>query len=120
MADKIWNPERECMKRGELEALQLERLKALVDYCDRNVEFYHNRLAQAGVTADRIKTLSDVQYIPYTTKTDLRDTYPFGMFSVPKKSWCGFTPPPAPRAIPRWWATPGRTWTTGRSRWPGW
>ena len=85
MADKIWNPERECMKRGELEALQLERLKALVDYCDRNVEFYHNRLAQAGVTADRIKTLSDVQYIPYTTKTDLRDTYPFGMFSVPKK-----------------------------------
>ena len=73
------------MSRPDMEALQLERLKALVDYCDRNVEFYHNRLAQAGVTADRIKTLSDVQYIPYTTKTDLRDTYPFGMFSVPKK-----------------------------------
>ena len=85
MADQIWNPERECMKRGELEALQLERLKALVDYCDRNVEFYHNRLAQAGVTADRIKTLSDVQYIPYTTKTDLRDPYPCGRFSVPNQ-----------------------------------
>ena len=75
----------ECMSRKELEALQLERLKALVDYCDRNVEFYHRRLSAAGVTADRIKTLADIEYIPFTTKADLRDTYPFGMFSVPKK-----------------------------------
>ena len=81
----IWNPEMECMNRRDLEALQLERLKALVDYCDRNVKFYHDRLEKAGVTADKIKALSDVQYIPYTTKTDLRDTYPFGMFSVPLK-----------------------------------
>ena len=80
----IWNPEMECMNRRGLEALQLERLKALVDYCDRNVKFYHDRLEKAGVTADKIKTLSDIQYIPYTTKTDLRDTYPFGMFSVPQ------------------------------------
>ena len=85
MADRIGNPERECMKRTELEALQLEQLKALVDYCDRNVAFYHKRLSEAGVTAEKIKTLSDIQYIPYTTKTDLRDTYPFGMFSVPMK-----------------------------------
>lgn len=85
MANAIWNPDMECMNRKDLESLQLERLKALVDYCDRNVEFYHNRLSAAGVTADKIKTLSDIQYIPYTTKTDLRDTYPFGMFSVPRK-----------------------------------
>ena len=75
----------ECMRRRELESLQLERLKALVDYCDRNVKFYHDRLEKVGVTADRIKALSDIQYIPYTTKADLRDTYPFGMFSVPLK-----------------------------------
>ena len=81
----IWNKEMECMNRKKMEELQLERLKALVDYCDKHVEFYHNRLQKAGVTADKIKTLSDIQYIPYTTKTDLRDTYPFGMFSVPKK-----------------------------------
>ena len=81
----IWNKDMECMSRRDLEALQLERLKALVDYCDRNVEFYHKRLEAAGVTADKIKVLSDVQYIPYTTKADLRDTYPFGMFSVPRK-----------------------------------
>ena len=85
MAKTIWNPEMECMDRKKLEALQLERLKALVEYCDRTVPFYHDRLAAAGVTADKIKTLSDVQYIPYTTKADLRDTYPFGMFSVPRK-----------------------------------
>lgn len=85
MTNLIWNREMECMPRRDLEALQLTRLRALVDYCDRNVEFYHKRLAAAGVTADKIKTLSDIQYIPYTTKSDLRDTYPFGMFSVPVK-----------------------------------
>ena len=85
MASQIWNPKMECMDRRQMEALQLERLRELVDYCDRNVEFYHKRLSEAGVTADKIKTLSDIQYIPYTTKTDLRDNYPFGLFSVPTK-----------------------------------
>ncbi len=85
MESAIWNRDMECMKRADMEALQLERLKALVDYCDRHVEFYHKRLEAAGVTADKIKALSDIRYIPYTTKGDLRDTYPFGMFSVPKK-----------------------------------
>ena len=85
MKQAIWNREMECMDRRKLEELQLERLKALVDYCDRNVEFYHKRLEKAGVTADKIKCLSDIRYIPYTTKADLRDNYPFGLFSVPKK-----------------------------------
>ncbi len=83
MENRIFNKEMECMPRKELEALQLERLKALVDYCEKNSEFYAKRLAKAGVTADKIKCLSDIQYIPYTTKDDLRDTYPFGMLSVP-------------------------------------
>lgn len=82
---RIWNKEMECMRRSDLEALQLTRLKALVDYCDRNVPFYHKRLTEAGVTADKIKCLSDVQYIPFTTKTDLRDNYPFGLFAAPRK-----------------------------------
>ncbi len=83
MENRIFNKEMECMSRKDMEALQLERLKALVDYCEKNSEFYAKRLAKAGVTADKIKCLSDIEYIPYTTKTDLRDTYPFGMFSVP-------------------------------------
>ncbi len=85
MKNKIFNPEMECMSRKDLEALQLERLKSLVDYCEKNSEFYAKRLAKAGVTADKIKCLSDIEYIPYTTKDDLRDTYPFGMLSVPRE-----------------------------------
>ena len=75
----------ETMPRKELEALQLERLKHLVDYCYNNVPFYHKKLDEAGVTADKIKQLSDIQYIPFTNKSDLRDNYPYGLFAVPQK-----------------------------------
>ena len=76
----------ETMPRKELEALQLERLKWVVDYCYRNVPFYQKRLDQCGVTADKIKQLSDVEYIPFTTKDDIRDNYPFGLFAQPMKN----------------------------------
>ena len=72
----------ETMNRRDLEALQL---KHIVDYCYNNVPFYHERLRQAGVTGDKIKTLSDVQYIPCTTKDDIRDNYPFQMLAQPMK-----------------------------------
>lgn len=75
----------ETLPRKEIEKLQLERLKHQVQYCMDNVEFYHKRLTKAGVTADKIKTLSDIQYIPYTTKADIRDNYPFGLFARPMK-----------------------------------
>ena len=88
------------MNRGDLEALQLERLKYIVDYCYNNVPFYHERLRHAGVTGDKIKTLSDVQYIPCTTKDDIRDNYPFQMLAQPMKKLCGFMPPPAPQGKP--------------------
>ncbi|MGN0605494.1 MAG: phenylacetate--CoA ligase family protein [Oscillospiraceae bacterium] len=76
----------ETMPRQEIEKLQLERLKKLVDYCMNNIPFYNKRLTEAGVTSDKIKTLSDIQYIPYTTKADIRDTYPFGLFGQPMKN----------------------------------
>ncbi len=75
----------ETMPRKDLEALQLERLRRIVDYCYNNVPFYHERLSKAGVTGDKIKTLSDIQYIPFTNKSDIRDHYPFGLFAVPQK-----------------------------------
>ncbi|MDD2956166.1 MAG: phenylacetate--CoA ligase [Oscillospiraceae bacterium] len=81
----FWQKEIETMKRPDLEALQLERLKQVVKRCYENVPFYHNRLEKAGVTPDKIKTLSDIQYIPYTTKDDIRDTYPYGLFAAPMK-----------------------------------
>ena len=73
------------MSRKNMEALQLERLKELVDYCDKHVAFYHERFSKAGVSADKIKCLQDIQHFPFLNKTDLRDTYPFGLFSVPQK-----------------------------------
>ena len=75
----------ETMSRQEIETLQLERLKHQVQYCMDNVPFYHKRLTEAGISADKIKTLSDIQYIPYTTKADIRDNYPYGLFARPMK-----------------------------------
>ena len=80
----FFQKEIETMKRSELEALQLERLKWTVDYCYKNVPFY-KKLDEAGISADKIKSLSDIKYIPPTTKADLRDNYPFGLFARPMK-----------------------------------
>ena len=81
----FFQKEIETMPRRSLEELQLERLKWTVGYCYENIPFYHNRLEKAGVTPDRLKCLSDIQYIPYTTKDDIRDNYPFGLFGRPMK-----------------------------------
>ncbi len=75
----------ETMSRQKIEEIQLTRLKALVDYCYNNVPFYHDRLDKAGITGDKIKSLDDIKYIPYTTKDDIRDNYPFGLFGQPLK-----------------------------------
>lgn len=81
----FFQKEIETMNRKELGALQLERLKWTVDYCYKNVPFYTKKLDEAGVTADKIKSLSDIKYIPPTTKADLRDNYPFGLFAKPMR-----------------------------------
>lgn len=81
----FWQKELETMNRRELEQLQLTKLQWAVKHCYDNVKFYHDRLNSVGVTPDKIKVLSDLQYIPYTTKEDIRDTYPYGLFGVPMK-----------------------------------
>ena len=72
------------LDRAELEALQLERLRATVRRAEQ-VPHYRRALADAGVTADDIGSLDDVRRLPFTTKADLRDNYPFGMFAVPRE-----------------------------------
>jgi phenylacetate-CoA ligase len=72
------------LDRAELEALQLERLRATVRHAGR-VPHYRRALADAGVTVDDIGSLDDVRRLPFTTKADLRDNYPFGMFAVPRE-----------------------------------
>lgn len=70
------------MTRPEIERLQLERLKSTVNHC-MNSAFYKKRFEDAGLKADDIQSLADLSKIPFTTKQDLRDNYPFGIASVP-------------------------------------
>lgn len=73
----------ERMPREEVEALQLRRLRRTLRHAYDNVELYRKKFDQAGVTPDDCRTLQDLAQFPFTTKADLRETYPFGMFAVP-------------------------------------
>ncbi|MCL2089023.1 MAG: phenylacetate--CoA ligase [Oscillospiraceae bacterium] len=75
----------ERMSRADMSRLQLDKLRHIVDYCIANVPFYAERLSAAGVCGSRIKSLDDIKHIPFTTKEDLRDNYPFGLFGAPMK-----------------------------------
>ena len=79
----IWNKEIECMPRDEMTRIQSERLVKLVKYVYDNVPFYRNRMDSVGVKPSDIKGIEDITKLPYTTKDDLRDTYPFGLFAAP-------------------------------------
>lgn len=79
-----FNPELETMSRPELEALQLERLRKTVSHA-MNAPFYKEKLQEMGVTLDDIKTVDDVKKLPFTTKEDLRNNYPFGLACVPMR-----------------------------------
>lgn len=79
-----FNPELETMSRSELEALQLERLKKTVRHC-MNAEFYQKKFKELGTTPDDIQSLDDVRKLPFTSKEDLRENYPFGLACVPLK-----------------------------------
>ncbi len=77
-----YHPELETLSRSGIEALQSERLRATVRHC-MDSPFYKKRFAECGLTPDDIRTPADLYKIPFTTKQDLRDTYPFGIASVP-------------------------------------
>jgi phenylacetate-CoA ligase len=79
----IWNEKAECMSQEQKEKLQLERLQNVVKRAYENVPYYRKRFDEAGVKPEDIKTLKDIERLPFTTKTDLREAYPFGMFAVP-------------------------------------
>jgi len=79
----IWNPEYECMDRTALHALQLRRLQMTVSWVHERVPYYRERMDAAGVRPRDIRSLDDVRRLPFTDKSALRDTYPFGMFGLP-------------------------------------
>ena len=75
---EYWQPEIETMPREQLEALQIKKLKASINIALQS-PFYKKRLGDAGITADSINSLEDLRKIPFTTKQDLRDNYPYGL-----------------------------------------
>jgi phenylacetate-CoA ligase len=81
--NKIWNPRWECADRETLRREQLARLQETITYTYRHVPFYRARLDAAGIAPTDIRCLEDIRLIPFTTKQDFHDTYPFGLFAVP-------------------------------------
>lgn len=79
----IWNETKECMSRDEKQALQSARLVKAVDRVYHNVPYYRKKMQQVGIEPGDIRGLEDLHKLPYTTKDDLRDNYPFGLFAVP-------------------------------------
>ncbi len=79
----IYNMEYETMPRDALEAIQFRRLQATLERVYATVPFYRNKFHEAGITPQDIRALEDLHRLPFTTKQDLRDNYPYGMFAVP-------------------------------------
>lgn len=80
-----YQPEIETMSHEDLQALQLERLQALVKRVYEKIPFYKKSFDKAGINPADIKSLSDLTKLPFTVKQDMRDAYPFGLFAVPRK-----------------------------------
>ena len=79
---KYLHEKMETLTRSEIEKLQMERLKRTLERC-MNSPFYKKRFTEYGLKPEDIKTLDDIRKIPFTTKQDLRDNYPFGLAAVP-------------------------------------
>ncbi|MFQ5399957.1 MAG: phenylacetate--CoA ligase family protein [Anaerolineae bacterium] len=79
----IWNPEYESMPRDDLEKLQGQRLSQIAEYVYHRIPIYRQKFDELGVTPEDIKGLDDLKRLPFTTKQDLRDAYPFSNFAVP-------------------------------------
>lgn len=82
----IWDKDIECADHKKIEEIQLERLKHIVTKAYNQVPFYKKKMDEAKVKPEDIKTLADISRIPFTTKTDMREEYPFGLFAEPMKN----------------------------------
>ncbi len=80
----IWNPQRECADRQQMQELQGSALQAMVRRIYNHVPFYRNRLMSLGIEPGDIKSVEQLKELPFTTKADLRDNYPFGLFTLPQ------------------------------------
>jgi len=83
---KIWNPEWECADRETIHRQQLLRLQATVAYTYERVAPYRAKMDAKGVKPSDIQCLEDIWLLPFTTKKDFHDAYPFGLFAVPPRN----------------------------------
>ncbi|HQH24514.1 MAG TPA: phenylacetate--CoA ligase [Bacteroidales bacterium] len=83
MNTNIWNRHFECMERDDLRYNQERRLRETVERVYFNVPYYRHKMQEAGLGPESVNTLEDLRKLPFTTKDDLRDNYPFGLFAVP-------------------------------------
>ena len=79
----IWNESIECMDRESLRKIQSIRLRKIVEHVYHNTPFYRKKMQELGITPDDINSIDDIGKLPFTTKYDLRDNYPFGLCAVP-------------------------------------
>ncbi len=79
MSSELWDPEIESMPIKKLKELQLKRLKTMIRYVDKNNKYYHQKFKEAQLKPDDIKSLEDIEKLPFLTKRDLRNYYPFGL-----------------------------------------
>ena len=79
----IWNPNKECMPREQMRELQGKRLCKQVQYVYHNVPFYRHKMQEMDLTPDDIREIEDITKLPFTTKQDLRDNYPYGLMAAP-------------------------------------
>jgi len=80
---EIWNRHFECMDRDGIRHVQSERLRETVERVYFNVPYFRNKMQEAGLGPESIQTIDDIVKLPFTSKQDLRDNYPFGLFAVP-------------------------------------
>ena len=79
-----YEPEIECASRETLREIQSQRLRDMVKRCYENVPLYKKRFDEIGLKPEDIQSIDDLTKLPFTTKQDLRDTYPFGLIAVPR------------------------------------
>lgn len=75
----IWNESKECMSREDMRILQSKRLHKLVELVYHNTPFYRKKMQEMDITPEDIQTIDDIVKLPFTTKQDLRDNYPYGL-----------------------------------------
>ena len=83
----FWNEEIETMSRPDLEELQLKKLQATVKRAFDKIPYYNKRYSESEVYPEDIETLKDIEKLPFITKDDLRESYPFGLFAVDIKDF---------------------------------